>query len=119
MPDFSLERSTFLDEEFDGDGELHIVINETIRASHHSTVYRGNAGTVNLVVKMCHEPKFSGEHFCSEAKAYENKLSGLQGTVIPRKFYGYYKGLDHEKSNVSCTVRRFRESAIRCARNDG
>lgn len=103
VPDFRLERSTFLDKEFYGDGELHIVINETIRASHHSTVYRGSAGTVNLVVKMWHEPKFSGEDFCSEAKAYEIELSSLQGTVIP-KFYGYYKGMDHEKSNVSCIV---------------
>lgn len=100
--DFRIERYTFLDEESDDDNELHIIVDDDIYASHHATVYRGRVGEVSLVVKTCHEPKFSDD-YSNEAEVYETMLSELQGEIIP-KFYGYFKGRDHEKCRISCLV---------------
>lgn len=100
--DFCIDRYTFLDEESDDDNELHIIVEDDIYASHHTTVYRGKAGDVPLVVKTCHNQKFKKD-FSDEAQIYETMLSGLQGDIIP-KFYGYFKGRDHEKCRISCLV---------------
>lgn len=97
--EFCIDRYTFLDLESDDD---IIVVDDYIYASHHATVYRGKSGDVPLMVKMCHNQKFSKD-FSDEAQIYETLLSELQGDIIPN-LYGYFKERDHENRRISCLV---------------
>lgn len=97
---------------------VQLTMTSLIVSGKRSTTYRGSDGTRLFVVKFALWSGIPADNLETEFENYE-KLSHLQGTVIPH-FFGYYRGekdplyLKAKSRAVSCIVIEDCGESLRC-----